>query len=353
MECAKIIRYPTNGWGIIPACSFNIGFTGTKKAYRLNGSRVQFSHLDQKDDKACLKPLVSVIIPTYKRADMVVHAVESVLNQTYTNLEVIVVNDNKPEYAEYNTTDQRLQQELNDGRLRIIHTAGGTGGGAARNYAVSQARGEYLAFLDDDDEFEPDKIETQLRFMLDNNLDCSYQDVSWYDADTGKLVEHRRLNHVKDFSKTGLLRAHVLTPISPTAIYMLKTSLFRRTKGFGEVLVGQDWFLMLRCIEAGAKIGYMPEVHVRQYLHKGTRLSLGNNKLIGENKLYKVRRTYFPYLSPAERRYVKFRHYAVLAFASARRRQWVRAAKYAVESFAASPTAFFRQIPIYFKSSKY
>ena len=318
----------------------------------MNEGKDRSSHVRQEVADECTKPLVSVIIPTYKRADMVVRAVESVLNQTYKNVEVIVVNDNKPEYAEYNTTDQRLQRELNDKRLRIIHTTGGTGGGAARNYAVSEAKGEYLAFLDDDDEFEPDKIETQLRFMLDNNLDCSYQDVSWYDADTDKLVEHRRLNHVKDFSRMGLLRAHILTPISPTAIYMLKKSLFLRTRGFGEVLVGQDWFLMLRCIEANATIGYMPEVHVRQYLHKGKRLSTGNNKVIGENKLYEVRKAYFRYLTQGQRRYLRFRHYAVLDFDDARSRRWFNVVKYTIVSFVSSPGAFIKQIPVYFGSAK-
>lgn len=297
-------------------------------------------------------PLVSVIIPTYKRADMVVRAVDSVLNQTYCNIEIIVVNDNNREYEEYRSTDQRLRDAFDDERIRIVHTAGSTGGGAARNYAAYQARGEYLAFLDDDDVFLPDKIETQLNFMINNGLDFSYQDVSWYDADTGKLVEHRRLDHVKDFSKKGLLRAHVLTPISPTAIYMLKTSLFMRTKGFGEVLVGQDWFLMLRCIEAGANIGYMPEVHVRQYLHSGKRLSTGSNKIIGENQLYEVRKSYFRYLTPMQRRYVKFRHYAVLAFAEARSHQWHNAVKYGIISFIVSPESFFRQIPVYFGSAK-
>ena len=298
------------------------------------------------------KPLVSVIIPTYKRADMVVRAVNSVLNQTYSNIEAIVVNDNKPEYGEYITTDQRLSAAFNDNRLKIVHTSGGIGGGAARNYAVSQANGDYLAFLDDDDEFLPDKVESQLSFMLGNGLDFSYQDISWYDADSGRLVEHRRLNHVTDFTRIGLLRAHILTPIAPTAIYMLKTSLFRRTQGFGEVRVGQDWFLMLRCIEADAKIGYMPEVHVKQYLHAGYRLSLGKNKILGENRLYEVRQSYFKYLSASEQRYVKFRHFAVLAFASARCHRWFDAVRYGVESFFSSPIQFLKQIPVYFGSAK-
>ena len=86
---------------------------------------------------------------------------------------------------------------------------------------------------------------------------------------------------------------------------MLRRDLFERTEGFGEVATGQDWWLMLRCIEAGAKMGYLPEVHVRQYLHSGERLSLGQNKIDGESARHaKVREYYYPLLSKKERRYV-------------------------------------------------
>ena len=300
------------------------------------------------------KPLVSVIIPTYKRADRINHAVDSVVAQTYgiDNIEIIVVSDNKKEFPEYADTDRKLKEYQQLPHFQLIHTAGGTGGGAARNYSCKYATGEYLAFLDDDDEFLPDKIETQVQFMQSNHLDMSYQDVSWYDFNSKKLVEHRRLNHVTDFSKNGLLQAHMVTPIAPTAIYMLTGQLFDQTDGFGEVPVGQDWFLMLRCIEAGAKIGYMPEVHVHQYLYDGERLSLGTNKINGENNLYKVRQSYFPILTPAQRKYVKFRHYAVLAFACKRSKRWAEAVKYALCAVASSPMYCLKEAPKYFGKAK-
>lgn len=241
------------------------------------------------------KPLVSVIMPTYKRADRLSVALGSVLDQTYSNLEVVVVNDNVPG-SEWDVATREALASVDGSRVRIVATAGHTGGGAARNFACRQAKGEYLAFLDDDDEFLPDKVETQLRFMQDRNLDMSWQDVAWYD-ESGKLVEHRRLDHCRDFSREGLLKAHLMTPISPTSIYMLKKSLFDKTEGFGEVATGQDWWLMLRCIEAGARMGYMPEVHVRQYLHSGERLSLGQNKIDGEEARHEKVREYYPLLS--------------------------------------------------------
>ncbi len=285
------------------------------------------------------RPLVTVVIPTCRRPGMLGRALASVLGQTYRNLEVIVADDNVPgSVCDIATREEVARRADGDGRVRLVPTAGGVGGGAARSLACGQAGGEYLAFLDDDDEFLPDKVQTQLRFMREAGLDMSWQDVAWYD-ERGGLVERRVLDHCRDFSREGLLRAHVLTPISPTSIYMLRRSLFERTEGFGEVATGQDWWLMLRCIEADARIGYMPGVHVRQYLHAGERLSVGLNKIEGEAARRQVVRRYHPLLTRGEVRYVEFRHNAALAFACARGGMRVRAVGFALRALAASPRA--------------
>lgn len=293
---------------------------------------------------------MSVIVPTYKRADRLKKALCSITSQSYSNLEIVVVNDNIPG-SDWDLSTTQALQEFCDSRLKVLHTSGQSGGGAARNFACRRASGEYLAFLDDDDEFLSDKVETQLNFMLERELDMSWQDVSWYD-ESGKLVEHRRLNHCHGFSQQGLLRAHLLTPISPTSIYMLKKSLFDRTEGFGEVATGQDWWLMLRCIEAGARMGYMPEVHVHQYLHSGERLSLGKNKVDGEVARHEVVRSYYPLLSKKDVRYIEFRHNAVLAFAMKRSHRPSQAMLYAFKAMAASPVACFTEALKFFGKAK-
>lgn len=298
------------------------------------------------------RPLVSVVVPTCKRANRLSRALSSILAQTYRDIEVVVANDNLPG-TEWDEETKALVARFakDDARVRCLSTSGQVGGGRARNLACGEAKGDYLAFLDDDDEFLPDKVETQLAFMLEGDLDMSWQDVSWYD-ERDRLVEHRRLDHCRDFSREGLLRAHLLTPISPTSIYMLKRSLFERTEGFGEVSTGQDWWLMLRCIEAGARIGYMPEVHVRQYLHSGGRLSLGQNKIDGEQARHEKVREYYPLLSKKEVSYVEFRHNAVLAFACMRSGRRSDAARYAVRALKASPSACLREGVRFFTRGK-
>lgn len=94
---------------------------------------------------------------------------------------------------------------------------------------------------------------------------------------------------------------------------------------------------MLRCIEAGARIGYMPGFYARQYLHEGEHISLGQNKIDGEKLLYGYKRKYFSLLTRKEKKYVTFRHFAVLAFACKRSRFYGKALLYAVRTVLASP----------------
>ena len=281
-------------------------------------------------------PLISIIVPTCKRADMLERAIDSILNQTYSNIEIVVVNDNVPDSEFDLKTKATLQKYDKDNRVNCVSTTGLTGGGAARNLAIKHTNGEYVAFLDDDDRYLPDKLETQYNFMIERDLDMCFQDVKWFN-EKEKLVEFRKMDYVTDFSKDNLIRQHILHSISPTAIYMIKRKELIKTEGFGEVIMGQDWFLMLRCIEAGLKIGYMPGAYVIQYLHSGERISLGDNKIKGENLLYEYKRKYFRYLTKKDIKYVDFRHYAVLAFTCLRSKKPLKAIGYIFKTLFLSP----------------
>lgn len=107
-------------------------------------------------------PLVSVIIPVYNREDVIGRALDSVLNQSYRNLEIIVIDDG--------SSDQTVHRCRSYGeRIRLI-TQKNAGPAAARNNGIRHAAGPFIAFLDSDDEWYPDKIEKQLRFAAEENL---------------------------------------------------------------------------------------------------------------------------------------------------------------------------------------
>jgi glycosyltransferase involved in cell wall biosynthesis len=111
-------------------------------------------------------PLVSVIIPTYNRAAVICHSIESVLRQTYSNTEVIVVDDGS-------TDDTQLRLKRFGERIRIV-TQPNAGPGAARNLGIRLSRGEIIAFQDSDDLWKPTKLERQVRLLesLDASVPC-------------------------------------------------------------------------------------------------------------------------------------------------------------------------------------
>ncbi|SEQ22200.1 Glycosyl transferase family 2 [Lachnospiraceae bacterium RM5] len=281
------------------------------------------------------KPIVTVIIPTYKRTKFIKRAVQSVLDQTYDNIEILIVDDNIKDSKESQYI--KINVETMDDRIRVIKTKGQIGGGKARNMGVLRSTGSYIAFLDDDDVFLPEKIEKQLEFMMKYNYDMSIQDVEWYDENE-KLVEHRTFDFIKSDKPEYMLKQHILHSLCPTAIYMITKEAFFKTKGFGQTSMGQDFRFMLSCCTRGLRIGYMKGAYVHQYLHSGERISIGNNKIEGEKALFAIKSKYLSMLSPKERKYVKFRHFAVLMFTYIRSNQAVKAIPYAIAAFVTSPS---------------
>ena len=105
---------------------------------------------------------VSIIIPTYKRPDNLARAINSVLNQTYTNIEVIVVDDNDPNMVYREETEKLMAQYSECKNIKYIRHSRNSNGAVARNTGYTYAEGEYIGFLDDDDEFERNKIQLQV-----------------------------------------------------------------------------------------------------------------------------------------------------------------------------------------------
>jgi glycosyltransferase involved in cell wall biosynthesis len=104
-------------------------------------------------------PCVSVIIPTYNRAEMLIRAIRSVLKQTYEDYEIIVVDDGSTD-----DTAKVMKAYEND-KFKYIRYSLNKGGAFARNLGLDSSRGKYIAFLDSDDEWLPTKLEKQTKFI--------------------------------------------------------------------------------------------------------------------------------------------------------------------------------------------
>ena len=144
---------------------------------------------------------VSVIIPTYKRSHFLQRAIDSVLNQTYKNLEIIVVDDNEPNSDFRKKTEMKMQKYADNTKVVYIKNNKNLGGALARNEGIFNATGDYITFLDDDDIYLPQKIEVQLGYMLKNDWDLSFSDVRI----------HNNNDILIDYRNTSMLRIYPIT----------------------------------------------------------------------------------------------------------------------------------------------
>ncbi|MBO5360921.1 MAG: glycosyltransferase family 2 protein [Clostridia bacterium] len=285
---------------------------------------------------------VSVIVPTHNRPHFLGRTIDSLLAQTYRDTEIVVVDDNAPDSPSRADTQALMKEYEKYDNVIYIQNEKPLGGGPSRNEGIKAATGDYVTFLDDDDVYLPEKVETQLSFMLKNDLDMSFTDVFIHKAD-GKLIEYRRHNYVNDCSNEALFRQHILHSLCPTSTYMIKRSFILSTDGFRAVPMGQDFWLMWDMLEHNAKTGYFPVSYIIQYIHNEGRISLGKNKVNGEKALYELKKTKLDLLTAKERRYVRFRHYAVLTVAYKRSGKPLNAIYYGIRTVVASPASVIKE----------
>lgn len=302
----------------------------------------EFTKVSEKRADIVAEPLVSVVIPTYKRStDLLSRAIASVRSQSYQNIEIIIVDDSTAAFPQRDETESYIRS-LNDDRIRYYQNDKNCGGCQTRNLGVSYARGEYIAFLDDDDEYMPGKIEKQVAFMRQEDLDLTLGDIGIF-SENGELVDYREHKELTDFSTDALFRYHLRRHLTGTSSFMFRTEKLRQIGGFDDAKVGQEFFLMAKAIRSGLKIKYMHECVVKLYQHSGERISSGANKIEGEKTVFKYKKQFFPQLTAAERRYIRFRYHAVMAAAYKRRGRYPEALGSCVLTVVSAPVVFMRE----------
>ena len=281
---------------------------------------------------------VSIIIPSYKRNyDMVKRAVVSAINQSYSNVEVMLIDDNaKDELSEYRKSNRKVFEDINSEKLKLVLNETNLGGAGSRNHGVEKASGRYITFLDDDDEYLPNKVENQVKYIAENNLDMCFTNLNIYN-EKDELIDVRTHNDIKEFNKNYLVRYHMTKQITGTPTFMLTKELFEKIKGFEIVPMGQEFYLMYKIIMADAKIGYCNWCDIKAYRYDIEAISTGPNKISGERKLYEFKKKSFKLLNLKERRYVRCRHNAVMAVAYKRNKKYIRCLLYLVAAVLVDP----------------
>lgn len=140
--------------------------------------------------------LVSIIMPSYNTGSLISQSIESVINQTYSLWELIIVDDNSND-----DTDSVVKQYLSDKRIKYYKNERNCGAAVSRNIALKNASGKWIAFLDSDDLWYPNKLDAQISFMKEKGISFSYTQYCVIDEDskpTGIIV-----SGPKHISRTG------------------------------------------------------------------------------------------------------------------------------------------------------
>lgn len=140
--------------------------------------------------------LVSIIMPSYNTANYIAESIQSVLAQSYTDWELIIVDD-----CSTDDTDKVVTPYLSDERIKYLKNEKNSGAATSRNRALREAKGRWIAFLDSDDLWMPDKLKKQINFMEKNDYHFSY--TNYAEIDTGDNRNGVTVTGPKKITKTG------------------------------------------------------------------------------------------------------------------------------------------------------
>ncbi len=224
-------------------------------------------------DKKTGLPEVSVVIPTYNRAGLLRRAVKSVLDQTYQDFEIIVVDD-------CSTDDtQKTLADFKDERIKYVRHNKNKGPGASRNTGIRIARGRYIAFLDSDDEWLPEKLEKQVKKMSESpdKIGIIYGGHEFISEKTGKVIDDR-VPAARGDLHIAALRSALL---GGGSVPLIRKECFQKCGFFDETpsIQGfEDWDMYIR-LSKSYEFDLIPEVLFRRYFHGTQSITVLKNKI--------------------------------------------------------------------------
>lgn len=236
-----------------------------------------------------MNELVSVVIPTYNHARFLGRALQSVLAQTYSDWEAIVVDNHSTD-----DTDAVIAATA-DPRIRVVKIRNNGVIAASRNLGIREVRGKWIAFLDSDDSWYPAKLETVMRAAADDACDVISHDELLVDSVTGTNRILRHGPYQSDFYEALLLDGNCL---SPSATTVRREFLLRHGLGFGaspEFVTVEDYDLWLHLARTGARFHFVHEV-LGEYVIHAFNISSGlerhwqNSELLLRHHVFEVQR---------------------------------------------------------------
>jgi len=187
--------------------------------------------------------LVTVIIPYYKKKNYINECIESVISQTYKNLEIMIIYDNETN----SELDYIKNLKKKDFRIKLIINENNIGAGESRNKGIKLSKGKYISFLDADDIWKKNKIEIQLLFMQNGNLSVSHTSYKIINEENN-LIGNRKARDFDNFK--DIIKS---CDIGLSSV-MLKKEIISDDIKFSNLRTKEDFFLWLKILKKGIKI---------------------------------------------------------------------------------------------------
>lgn len=224
-------------------------------------------------------PIISVIIPMYNAEKFISETINSVLKQTLVDIEIILVDN-----CSIDNTKEIVESFIKlDCRVRLIELEYNSGGPARpRNIGVENSKGEYLAFLDADDIWLPNKLEKQLKFMKENNLNFSSHGASFINEESEKIRSNNILkNYYRRYKKYNLEQL-----IKGNFIYLsstiLKKDIIEKFNEEEHCISVEDYYLWLNLFnKKGVNYAYFNENFLKYRIVNN---SISNRNIVGKQK---------------------------------------------------------------------
>jgi len=217
-------------------------------------------------------PLVSVVIPTYNRENEILKAITSVLKQTYTNFEIIIVDDA--------STDQTVAvaRSIADPRIKIMTLPRNTNGTLPRNIGIEKSNGEFIALLDSDDEWKPQKLEKQISFIKKINSErfICFTDLTLFDGKSEVLKSNTPLSATRDIMDYIFIDDNCVQ----TSSFIFPNHLGKEVQFATNVKKHQDWDFCLRLQKAKTNFYHLPEALVRHSIEDLVGKITSNNQYL-------------------------------------------------------------------------
>lgn len=212
--------------------------------------------------------MVSVIIPTYNREKVLARSIKSVLNQTYRDFELIIIDDGSTD----NTETLVKQYQEKDKRI-LYYKQGNQGASAARNSGIELAKGEYIAFQDSDDEWLPNKLEVQMQRLQEKDADICLHLIARY-------IGKQKTGIYPPLKKSEMLsyRTIIGNGIVWTQMIVAKTKLVKENRFDPAVKLDVDYEWAVRACR-DRKVWFENQILVNSYIQKDS-ISIGGPKRI-------------------------------------------------------------------------